>query len=74
MDSMASFHQATGGHYITTLPADSLLPRLISSYRRARKSLGTRLPCWLVSIHITWHFCSPVSMVKDAMEWLESIY
>ena len=23
---------------------------------------------WLVSIHITWHFCPPVSMVKDATE------
>jgi len=24
--------------------------------------------CWLANIHITWHFCPPVSMVKDAME------
>ena len=24
--------------------------------------------CWLVNIHIMWLFCSPVSMVKDAME------
>ena len=23
---------------------------------------------WLVNIHIRWHFCPPVSMVKDAME------
>ena len=24
--------------------------------------------CWLVNIHITWPFCPPVSMAKDAME------
>jgi len=31
-------------------------------------------PCWLVSIHITWPFCPPVSMVKDAMESVHSIH
>ena len=29
--------------------------------------------CWLVNIHITWHFCPPVSMVKDAMESVYSV-
>ena len=32
------------------------------------RSLHHHAPCWLVSIHITWPFFPPVSMVKDAME------
>ena len=28
--------------------------------------------CWLVNIHITWPFCPPVSVVKDAMEFIYS--
>ena len=32
------------------------------------RALHHHVPCWLVNIHITWHFCPSVSMVKDAME------
>ena len=32
------------------------------------RALHHHAACWLVNIHITWHFCPPVSMVKDAME------
>ena len=32
------------------------------------RALHHHAACWLVNILITWHFCSPVSMVKDAME------
>ena len=32
------------------------------------RALQHHAACWLVNIHITWHFCPPVSMVKDAME------
>jgi len=35
------------------------------------RALHHHAACWLVNIHITWHFCPPVSMVKDVME---SIY
>ena len=32
------------------------------------RALHHHAGCWLVNIHITWHFCPPVSMVKGAME------
>ena len=36
------------------------------------RALQHHAPCWLVNIHITWPFCPPVSMVKDAMESMRS--
>ena len=85
MDSTASFHYATGGHYITMLPADwsistshdpslhvSLVKDAMESFWLGNwRALHHHAPRWLVNIHITWPFCPPVSMVKDAME---SIY
>ena len=32
------------------------------------RTLHHYAPYWLVNIHVTWPFCPPVSMVKDAME------
>ena len=32
------------------------------------RALHHHAPCWLVNIHVTWSFCPPISVVKDAME------
>jgi len=35
------------------------------------RALHHHAPCWMVNIHITWPFCPPVSVMKDAMKSID---